>query len=45
MESGSNKSLFTLIAVVVFGIFLSLSYWMFQDEFKGVLANTFLEQV
>ena len=40
MESGSNKSLFTLIAVVVFGIFLSLSYWMFQDEFKGVLAST-----
>lgn len=40
MEMGSNKSLYTLIAVVVFGIFLSLSYWLFQDEFKGVLATT-----
>ena len=40
MEGGVNKSLFTLIAVVVFGIFLSLSYWLFQDEFKGVLATT-----
>lgn len=39
METGSNKSLFTLIAVVVFGIFLSLSYLLFQDNLKGVLAN------
>jgi len=39
MESGSNKSLFTLIAVVIFGVFLSLSYWLFQDELKSVLAD------
>lgn len=39
MESGSNKSLYTLIAVVVFGIFLSLSYFLFQDQMKGVLAD------
>jgi hypothetical protein len=39
METGSNKSLFTLIAVVIFGIFLSLSYWLFQDELVSVLAN------
>ena len=39
MESGSNKSLFTLIAVVIFGIFLSLSYWLFGDELKSVLAD------
>ena len=39
METGSNKSLFTLIAVVIFGIFLSLSYWLFQDEMKNVLAS------
>ena len=39
IENGTNKSLFTLIAVVVFGIFLSLSYWLFQDQFKGVLGS------
>lgn len=39
MESGSNKSLFTLIAVVIFGVFLSLSYWLFQDELVNVLAS------
>jgi hypothetical protein len=39
MVEGSNKSLFTLIAVVIFGVFLSLSYWLFQDELKSVLAD------
>ena len=39
METGSNKSLFTLIAVVIFGVFLSLSYWLFSDEMKSVLAD------
>jgi hypothetical protein len=39
MESGSNKSLYTLIAVVVFGIFLALSYFLFQDNLKAVLGS------
>lgn len=39
MESGSNKSLFTLIAIVIFGIFLSLSYFLFQDNLKAVLGS------
>ena len=39
METGSNKSLYTLIAVVVFGIFLSLSYYLYQDQLKVILAN------
>ena len=39
MDTGVNKGLFTLIAVVIFGIFLSMSYWLFQDELVNVLAN------
>lgn len=39
MDSGTNKGLFTLITVVIFGIFLSISYWLFQDSLKGVLAD------
>lgn len=39
MEKGSSKALYTLIAVVIFGIFLTLSYWLFSDNLKGVLAN------
>jgi hypothetical protein len=39
MDVGSNKSLFTLLAVVIFGVFLSLSYWLLQDELVNVLAD------
>jgi hypothetical protein len=39
METGSNKSLLTLLAVVIFGVFLSLSYWMFQDELTNILGS------
>lgn len=39
MEVGSNKSLFTLIAVVIFGIFIGLSYFLFQDQMKSALAT------
>ena len=41
MEQGSSKSLFVMIAVVIFGIFLSLSYWMFAGEFKTILEDVF----
>ena len=39
MDNASNKGLYTLIAVVVFGIFLSLSYFLFQDQMKVVLGT------
>lgn len=39
MDGGSNKALFTLLAVVIFGIFLSMSYWLFEGEFKLILSN------
>ena len=39
MNNGANKSLFTLLAVVIFGIFLALSSFIFKDQFKGILAN------
>ena len=39
MDSGSNKSLYTLVAIVIFGIFLSLSYFLFKDQTQGILAD------
>lgn len=39
MESGANKSLFTLLAIVIFGVFISLSYFLFQDQLRNVLAD------
>jgi hypothetical protein len=40
MEKGSSKSLFTLLGVVVFGIFISLSYFLFQDQLQSIVATT-----
>lgn len=40
MESGANKSLYTLLAVIIFGIFLALSYGLFKDQLRGVLGTT-----
>ena len=28
-----------MLAIVIFGIFLSLSYWLFEGEFKGILST------
>ena len=39
MDDGANKALFVLIAVVIFGIFLAIAYWMFDKEFKAILED------
>ena len=39
MDDGANKALFVLIAVVIFGIFLAIAYWMFDKEFKDILKG------
>lgn len=39
MDAGSNKSLYTLLTVIIFGIFLSMIYWFFQAQLKDVLAS------
>lgn len=39
-EQGSNKSLNTLLGVVVFGIFLTITYWFFVDSFRVTVADS-----
>ena len=39
-EQGSNKSLNMLLGVVVFGIFLTITYWFFVDSFRVTIADT-----
>ncbi len=39
MDDGANKALFVLIAVVIFGIFLAIAYWMFDTELKAILTD------
>ena len=41
MEKGVNKSLNTLIAIVVFGLFLSLSYILYGDQMKALIDDIF----
>lgn len=39
MDEGASKALFILIAIIIFGIFVVIAYWLFEDEIKELLEN------
>jgi hypothetical protein len=39
-EQGSNKSLNVMLGVVVFGIFLTITYWFFVDSFRAKVSDS-----
>lgn len=41
MTNGSSQGLFVIVAVVIFGIFVSISYLLFRDQLTHSLANIF----
>lgn len=41
MQSGSNKALFILLTIIIFGILVSLSYWLFAGQFTVILQDVF----
>lgn len=41
MSGGTSQGLFTVVAVVIFGIFVSISYFLFYDTLTPTLANIF----
>lgn len=43
MTEGANQGLFVIIAVVIFGIFVLISYVLFKDTLKPSLANIFTD--
>lgn len=43
MTNGSNQGLFVIVAVVIFGIFVFISYLLFRDTMKPTLANVFCD--
>lgn len=48
MTNGTSQGLFIIVAVIIFGIFVLISYLLFGDKLKTGLANIFddsLEQV
>lgn len=45
MTDGSSQGLFVIVAVVIFGIFVLISYILFRDNLKVGLANIFEDSI
>lgn len=43
MTNGSSQGLFVIVAVVIFGIFVAISYSLFRDQLSPSLASIFIE--
>ena len=39
MPEGTSQGTFVLISVIIFGIFVILAYFLFQDQIKGMLTT------
>ena len=45
MTNGASQGLFVIVAVVIFGIFVLISYVLFRDTLKPSLANIFTDSL
>lgn len=45
MTNGSSQGLFVIVAVVIFGIFVLISYVLFRDNLKVSLASVFNDSI
>ena len=45
MTNGTSQGLFVIVAVVIFGIFVLISYVLFRDTLKPSLANIFTDSL
>lgn len=43
MTNGSSQGLFVVVAIVIFGIFVLISYLLFKDTLKPSLANIYCD--
>ncbi|WP_142963536.1 hypothetical protein [Enterococcus faecalis] len=43
MTEGTSQGLFVIVAIVIFGIFVLISYVLFKDTLKPSLANIFTD--
>ena len=39
MDEGTGKAMFILITIIIFGIFVVIAYWLFEDEIRGMLSD------
>lgn len=43
MTNGTSQGLFVVVAIIIFGIFVLISYLLFRDTLKPSLANIFTD--
>lgn len=43
MTNGTSQGLFVVVAIIIFGIFVLISYLLFRNELKPTLANIFTD--
>jgi len=39
MDEGTGKAMFVLITIIIFGIFVVIVYWLFEDEIRSMLED------
>ena len=39
MDEGTGKAMFTLIRIIIFGIFVVIAYWLFEDQIRTMLGK------
>ena len=39
MEGGTSTGTLMLIGIIIFGIFVVIAYWLFQDQIQNLLAD------
>ena len=44
MEGGTSTGTLMLIGIIIFGIFVVIAYWLFQDQIQALL-NSMMESV
>lgn len=45
MTNGTSQGLLVIVAVVIFGLFVGLSYILFQDQLQTGLTQIFTESI
>ena len=39
MDEGAGKAMFILITIIIFGIFVVIAYWLFEDQIRNMLKE------
>lgn len=41
MTEGTSQGTMILVAIIIFGIFVVLAYFLFEDKMRGMIENMF----